>query len=453
MYNPNDTIVSIATGPKGAIGIIRISGKDSFSISKKILKPEKAFLEPKPNASYLLKITDEKNNLIDRAMVITYLAPKSYTGEDMVEIFCHNSPYIIKKTVELFIKNGARQAREGEFSFRAFINGKMDLSQAEGINELLKAETEKQHKIAINQVNGNLSKKINLIKEELIETLSEVEVRIDDSYEEIGEISISDFEKRLKNLSNIIKKMTDTYSKSEFIKNGIKIALVGAPNSGKSSLLNKILGYERSITSDIPGTTRDTIEAICEIGGIKAVFTDTAGIRAETNDPIELEGIERTKNAVKNSDVIIYLKDISRNQSQDDKMALEIIENNAKDSAFILRVYSKSDLSHIKPKDNYLKVSAKTGENIDKLLSLISDKEEKVIDGFYDEIITSYRHYQCLSNALNEINSLLKIINGKNYEIISEHLRQALNALEDITGKTTPEDVLSKIFKNFCVGK
>lgn len=453
MYNLSDTIVAIATGPKGAIGIIRVSGKDAFLISSKILKPDTAFTNPKPNLSYLLKAVDENANLIDRVMVITYLKPKSYTGEDMVEVFCHNSIYIVKKLLDLFIANGARQAYEGEFSFRAFINGKLDLSQAEGINELIKSETEKQHRIAINYVNGNFSKKINSIREKIIDFLSQIEVRIDDTYQEMDEINISEYKDEMASLIKLIERMCDTYKKAEFIKNGIKIAIVGSPNSGKSSLLNKIIGYERAITSEIPGTTRDSIEVISEIGGIKLTFIDTAGIRLDTSDPIEKQGIENTKKIIKTSDIIIYLEDISRPETDDDRYAIKIINENANPNTKIIKVYSKSDLKQLKSKSDYIKISSKTGRGIESLLSLISRTQQDIVDTNYDEIVISKRHYQSLMEVKKELNSLYKIIDSKNYEIMAEHLRGALNHLEDITGKTTPEDILENIFKNFCVGK
>ncbi len=453
MYNLNDTIVAIATGPQGAIAIVRVSGRDAFKISSNILSPNQAFIRPLAGQSYLLKIIDENNNIIDRAMVITYISPRSFTGEDMVEIFTHNSPYVVKKTLELFIKNGARDAQPGEFSFRAFINGKIDLVQAEAINELIKAETEKQHKIAISQLNGILSKRLNNIKDNIIQLLAEVEVRIDDSYEEMEDIDKELYTSKLNDLIEKVTKLSSTYYSSKFIKNGLKITLVGAPNSGKSSLLNKIIGYERSITSHIPGTTRDTIEVNFEINGIKVIFTDTAGIRSKTLDPIEVEGIERTKKEISNSDIIIYLEDISIPQTEDDILTLELIDKNKKKDCILIKVYSKSDLKPIKNNKDYIKVSAITGENIEKLISTIAEFQEKITDNLYDEVTVSYRHYEALEKVKKELNEAKNMIETGNYELVAENLRQALRELEEITGKTTPEDVLEKIFKNFCVGK
>jgi tRNA modification GTPase len=453
MYNPNDTIVAPATGPDGAIGIIRASGSNVFEICKKIFNPFKAFENPTPNNAYFLKIVDENNTTIDRVIVLLYLAPKSFTGENMVEIFAHNSPFIIKKTIQLFLKNGARIATKGEFSFRAYINGKIDLVQAEAINELIKAETEKQHLIAINQLEGKLSSKLNSIKQKIIDILSEIEVRIDDSYEEMEELDEKKYIDKIDNLIKEIEKLKDTYHNARFIKNGINVSIVGTPNSGKSSLLNSILGYERAITSEIPGTTRDTIEESTIIDGIKFIFIDTAGIREKTGDKLEEEGIKRTINSIKKADIIIFLKDISISENPDEELIYKKIIENKKTDSKLIEVYSKSDLKPSRKIDEKtLKISSKTGENIDKLIQMLSEIKEKISDDIYDEIIVSERHYKSLDECIKELSEIKKL-NINEYEIVAEYLRGALLALEEILGKTTPEDILETIFSNFCVGK
>ena len=453
MYNPNDTIVAPATGPDGAIGIIRASGSNVFEICKKIFIPSKAFENPTPNNAYFLKIVDENNTTIDKVIVLLYLAPKSFTGENMVEIFAHNSPFIIKKIIQLFLKNGARIATKGEFSFRAYINGKIDLVQAEAINELIKAETEKQHLIAINQLEGKLSSKLNSIKQKIIDILSEIEVRIDDSYEEMEELDEKKYIDKIDNLIKEIEKLKDTYHNARFIKNGINVSIVGTPNSGKSSLLNSILGYERAITSEIPGTTRDTIEESTIIDGIKFIFIDTAGIREKTGDKLEEEGIKRTINSIKKADIIIFLKDISIAENPDEELIYKKIIENKKTDSKLIEVYSKSDLKPArKIAEKTLKISSKTGENIDKLIQMLSEIKEKISDDIYDEIIVSERHYKSLDECIKELSEIKKV-NINEYEIVAEYLRGALLALEEILGKTTPEDILKTIFSNFCVGK
>ncbi|MCX7641511.1 MAG: tRNA uridine-5-carboxymethylaminomethyl(34) synthesis GTPase MnmE [Elusimicrobiales bacterium] len=450
MYQTTDTIVTIASGPGGAIGIIRITGKDALHISSKFLLPNNFFYNPK-NSYFFLKIIDPKTQkTIDRAVVIIYLSPKSYTGQDTVEIFCHNSPYIIKKTLDIAIENGARQAQPGEFTFRAYINGKIDLTQAEAINQLIKSETEKQHEIAIKQAEGSLSKRLFDIKNQIISLLSETEVRIDDSYEEIDEINQSWFINSLNLIIDSIKKLKDTYHSSLFIQNGLKICICGAPNSGKSTLINTLTGYERVITSPIPGTTRDVIEVVLDIRGFKTIFYDTAGIR-ETEDPLEIEGIKKTISTIENSDIILLLKDPNQTKKEYLKIKQKITEK-IKNRTRIIEVVTKSDTLKERNEDGFLYISSLTGENIDKLISMITDLKEKITDSICDEIVVSERHYQCLSKSYNELNKI-KNIPINHYELIAEHFKNALNELESITGKTLTEDILENIFSRFCIGK
>lgn len=450
MYPTNDTIVTIASGPVGAIGIIRLSGSDAFKIASSFLSPNKCFQNPAASY-YFLKIIDTKNHkVIDKAIILTYLSPKSYTGENMVEIFCHNSPYIVKKTLELAINAGARQAREGEFTFRAYINGKIDLTQAEAINHLIKAETEKQHEIAIKQAEGSLSRKVFEIKKHLIDLLSEIEVRIDDSYEEAEELNIKNFNNNLEDIITSIKKLKETYHKSSFIRDGIKICICGAPNSGKSTLLNTLSGYERVITSPIPGTTRDVIEVSIDIHGFKTIFYDTAGIR-KTNDPIEKEGIKKTLNTIASSDIIILLRDPNQNEADYHEIKDKVIGQKRED-ALLIEVITKSDTIKERRFKNFIYISSITGENIDLLTKKITEIKEKVSDDTCDEIIVSERHYQCLLKAYNELEKIKKIP-ILNYELISEQIRIALNEIEAIAGKTLGEDILQNIFSKFCIGK
>lgn len=447
MYQTNDTIVTIASGPGGAIGIIRLSGNESFKIASSFLQPNKCFENPRKGYHFLKIVEDSK--IIDNAIVLLYIKPKSYTGEDMVEIFCHNSPYIVRKTLELALRNGARQAREGEFTFRAYINGKIDLTQAEAINQLIKAETQKQHEIALRQAQGSLSKKLSEIKNEIIDLLSEVEVRIDDSYEEIENIDMDSFYRRLDILLSSIKKLKDTYHNTNFLREGIKICICGSPNCGKSTLLNTITGYERVITSPIPGTTRDVIEVIIEIRGFKTIFYDTAGIR-ETDDILEKEGIKKTLKTINNSDIVILLQDPFQNKEEYMKVK-EIVSKNMKTNSKLIEVITKSDMLKEKP-HNKMYISSLTGENIEKLIHSILDEKEKIADETSEEIIVCERHYQSLTKTYEELKKI-KTIESSHHEIIAEHLKNALDELESIAGKTLSEDIINNIFSKFCVGK
>jgi tRNA modification GTPase len=456
-YDIKDTIISISSGfNKSAIAIIRMSGDDCFEIASKFIKPTKSFKNIKPDSALKLSVYDENDELIDRVIAIPYIEPKSYTGENMLEIFCHGSTYIVKKIINTAIKYSARQAYNGEFSFRAFLNGKIDLSQAEAINDLINSETKKQHEIAIRQLSGNIKSKINSIKENLIELLSEIEVRIDDNYEEMEKLDYDKFQKKLSNIINECEKFAKSFESGKYLKSGVKIAITGLPNSGKSSLLNTLVGYNRAIVSQKPGTTRDTIEETMEINGYKVIINDTAGINLASEDEIEKEGIERSRDAIKKADIIIFLIDISQKADmENEKIEREIIENKRSDSTLI-KVFSKSDL---KPKieipDNSLKISSLTNENIDRLKEIIiSNIESKNFDS--GEILTSIRHYKCLNESLVYLNETKKIIcsnQKEEIELIAENLRSALNSLVDIVGETTSEDILHKIFSDFCVGK
>jgi tRNA modification GTPase len=456
-YDIKDTIISISSGfNKSAIAIIRMSGDDCFEIASKFIKPTKSFKNIKPDSTLKLSVYDENDELIDRVIAIPYIEPKSYTGENMLEIFCHGSTYIVKKIINTAIKYSARQAYNGEFSFRAFLNGKIDLSQAEAINDLINSETKKQHEIAIRQLSGNIKSKINSIKENLIELLSEIEVRIDDNYEEMEKLDYDKFQKKLSNIINECEKFAKSFESGKYLKSGVKIAITGLPNSGKSSLLNTLVGYNRAIVSQKPGTTRDTIEETMEINGYKVIINDTAGINLASEDEIEKEGIERSRDAIKKADIIIFLIDISQKADmENEKIEREIIENKRSDSTLI-KVFSKSDL---KPKieipDNSLKISSLTNENIDRLKEIIiSNIESKNFDS--GEILTSIRHYKCLNESLVYLNETKKIIcsnQKEEIELIAENLRSALNSLVDIVGETTSEDILHKIFSDFCVGK
>lgn len=457
-YLNKDTIVSLSSGiEKSAIAIIRLSGNDCFKIASKFIEPSKMFENIKPNITYMAKILDEKKQLLDKVIVIPYLAPKSFTGENMLEIFCHGSPYIVRNIINLAIKNSARQAMPGEFSFRAFLNGKIDLAQAEALNDLIKAETKQEHNAAIRQVEGLLSKKIQNIKQKLIDLLSELEVRIDDSYEEMENINFDSFKEEIVKLEKTINELSNTFYSGKYIKDGIRIAIVGMPNSGKSSLLNAILGYNRAIVSPLPGTTRDTIEEKIELNGFKVTFIDTAGIRTKTNNIVEKEGIERTKESIKKADIILFLKDISKPESKGESFIKDLILENKKTDSSVINVFTKSDLPHSrKASDKDILISSVTGQGIEKLKKQILKAEifqNKIQEG---EIITSARHFQCLKNAANYIEKTIELIKEKDfkeYELAAENLRYSLDAISEIAGETTSEDILKNIFSNFCVGK
>lgn len=466
----NQTIVAMSSAPGyGAIAIIRISGKNAFEISSKFLKPSFVFKNAKPNHTFVLNVI-EGTNIIDKVIVVLYLGPKSYTGEDMVEIFCHGSPYIIRKILTLAIKNGARQAAPGEFTMRAFLNGKLDLIQAEAINDLILSENEAAHKAAINQLEGSVTKRIAGIKNEIINLLVEVEARLDDSDEEIPEIDSTKFQAQIKKIASDIKKLSDSFEHGKYIKQGIKVSIVGAPNSGKSSLLNALLGYKRAIVSDIAGTTRDTIEEKITISGFSVIFIDTAGINRHTCNPLEKEGMRRTIKAIKSCDVLLWVQDSSKPVDDSDEFISECIKKNAGSPQHpllkspqtvgktstptrIITVINKIDLKPKRPipsGKNIVHTSCKTQEGIEKLKEMIVQIQENICISESSAVITSARHFQALTNALKELTAASKQVQ---IELIAEHLRASLKELAEIIGETTSEQILSNIFEKFCIGK
>ncbi|PIS46634.1 MAG: tRNA uridine-5-carboxymethylaminomethyl(34) synthesis GTPase MnmE [Elusimicrobia bacterium CG08_land_8_20_14_0_20_51_18] len=456
-FSKEGAIVSIASGlAGGAIAIIRLSGKNCFEIASNFLRPAETLRAIKPNLTCLLKACDGDGRLIDRVIAVAYASPRSFTGENMLEIFCHASPYITRKIINLAVRHSARQALPGEFSLRAFENGKMDLSQAEALNDLILAESAREHAAAIRQTEGSLGKKIASFKKNLLDLLSELEVRIDDSYEETEGLNRDAFLKKTAEIKKELKKLSESFYNGRYIKDGIRISITGAPNSGKSSLLNALLGYDRAIVSPVPGTTRDTVEEKLELNGFKAIFTDTAGINAETSDLLEKEGIKRTAEAIKKADIVLLLQDGSRAKSRSDELAEKAVSENAGKNCEILRLYAKSDLpSKRKAAENFLRVSALTGQGLEKLKSSILKKEKTQLDSATDEIITSVRHFKCLEETHKNLEAAEKTLKGKgrSHELTAENLRLALSSLSDLVGETTTEELLKNIFSRFCVGK
>lgn len=450
-----DSIVAISSGlEKSAIAVIRLSGRNCLEIAGK-------FLNPKPDLEKFVagqinrfKILDEKKELVDKALGVVYISPKSYTGENMLELFCHGSPYIIRKILSLSIKAGARQAMPGEFTFRAFLNGKLSLNEAEAVNDLINSETEKQHRAAISQLNGEISDKLKNFKRRLVNILAQIEVRLDDSYEEISPLDNKSFLDCLTVLEKEVSEMASSFEQGKFVKNGVNVVICGTPNCGKSSLLNKLAGYDKAIVSPYAGTTRDILEETVEIDGLKFTFSDTAGLNSQTSDPVEEEGIKRSFKAIKKADIVIFLRDSSIQSNVQEDRSYKDIEQTKPQSTPILEVFSKSDLlAARKPPKNAIAVSSLSGYGIEQLQkSLVSICQVK--DFSHSCTVTSLRHYEAL--ALCDKALLEALSNQENkgeLEITAENIRQALRAIGEIVGETTTQEVLFEIFSNFCVGK
>ena len=452
------TIVAISTAPgNGGIGIVRMSGEDSFEILKKVFKPAQKMDKIKGYTIKYGNIVDEKENIIDEVLVSFFVEPKSYTAENMCEINSHGNNIILKKILELCIKNGAILAEPGEFTKRAFLNGRIDLLQAEAVIDIINSKSEKERISAINQLEGELSKKIIEIKNEILEILTNLEVSIDYPEYDIEEKTSQEINTSILRIKEKLKKLEDSFERGKLLRDGIKVAIVGRPNAGKSSLLNRILKEDRAIVTDIEGTTRDTIEEFVTIKGVLFKIIDTAGIRKSDNE-IEMIGIDKSKKALNEADLVIALFDKTKILSKEDFEILNIVKN--KNSIILL---NKKDLEKTETTEEDLKkyskdileVSIKDDDGIEELynrmLNLFTNKEIKAENA---EIITNIRHKDAISDALKSIISAENTINdGMTIDITAIYFKEAIENLNKITGEDVTDDIINDIFSKFCLGK
>jgi len=447
MENLSDTIVAISTGStNGAISIVRMSGDKSIDIADKIFE---SFAHKKPSKlpARFLELGKVKTAGFDeQALCVVFRAPNSYTGENLVEIQCHGGLKIAHGIVEECTRHGARLATNGEFTKRAFVNGKMSLASAEGVMDIINAETDAQVRAGYNLLSGGLSKIANEAQEELTDLLSEIEVSFDYPEEQIEYITKTKTKQRLVDLSDKIQKVLDSASAGKLISAGINVLIVGKPNVGKSSLLNKLLDRERAIVTDIPGTTRDTIEDHFSINGIKINIIDTAGIH-DTNDMVEKLGVDKAKRLIDAADIVLFVTDASAPLTAEDQKIYDMIK--AKEH---IEVANKGDIAKSK-KQSAVVVSSLTGEGIDELKQEIYKRfaSPSLVEG--GVIVTNERHKQALSVAVENINNAIREIDGETLDLISIDLKLAYSALGEITGNTTGEDIIDAIFSKFCLGK
>lgn len=456
-----EAIAAISTPPGyGGIGIIRVSGKDSFKIIEKIFEPKnKENNEIKGYTMKYGKILGSNGKIIDEALVTYFVSPKSFTTENMCEINSHGGPVVVKKILELCLENGARMAEPGEFTKLAFLNGRIDLAQAEAIIDMINAKTEKEQQASINQLEGNLSKKINEIREDIMQKMVDIEASIDYPEYDIEEITKNELRQMLEKVNIKLKEIENNFEKGKLIKDGIKMAIIGRPNAGKSSLLNAILNEDRAIVTEYEGTTRDIIEEFIVIEGIPIKVIDTAGIRNKTKDKIEQIGIEKAKEIAKNADLVVYIIDSSKKIEEEDKEILKLL----KDKKAII-VLNKQDLNRevsteteeIKNMNKpTIKLSALKNEGIEQLYKEISEMfklgEIKIDDSV---TVTNERHKEIIKNAQKNANdSINSIDNNMPVDIIQISIKQILEELGKITGNTVSEDIIDEIFKKFCLGK
>lgn len=456
----DDTIAAIATAPgEGGIGIIRISGERSLPVAQSIFKSVTGKLIEDYNTRTLIYGTVvDGEKVIDEALVAYMKGPKSYTGEDVIEINCHGGFISVKKILELILSKDVRLADAGEFTKRAFLNGRIDLSQAEAIIDVIKAKTDKAHEVAQSQLEGTLSKKIRELRFKVTEFLAHLEVSIDFAEEDVEEITYKTLRENAEELRTEIKKLYDTAESGKILRDGLKTVIIGKPNVGKSSLLNSILGENRAIVTDIAGTTRDVIEEFVNIKGIPLKIVDTAGIR-ETEDIVEKIGVERSKESYNTADLVIMVLDSSRPLSQEDREILETLED--KKTIVILnktdlpQEIELDELSKYVDCSSIIKISALQNEGIEELQDKIEAMVYKgSVKNSSSLMITNSRHKDALLKAYESINdAIIAIDQNMPYDFIEVDFKNIWDYLGYINGDTVKEDLLDTIFANFCIGK
>jgi tRNA modification GTPase len=449
-----DTIVALATAQGiSAIAVIRLSGKNSIRIADKVFKGKK--LENQPSHTIHFGTLHDDNKVIDEVLVSIFKEPNSFTKENCVEISCHGSPVIIREIIKVLLKHGAFLATPGEFTKRAFVNGRFDLAQAEAVADLINAETDNARQAALNQMRGGFSKEINHLREELIHFASLIELELDFGEEDVEFAKREDLKDLIVKIQSYLRSLIDSFDQGNVIKNGVPTVIAGKPNAGKSTLLNTLLNEERAIVSEIPGTTRDVIEDEMVLGGINFRFIDTAGLR-ETQDIIEAMGVERTRESMKKASLIIYLFDLTQTSLQ------EIDQEESHLRSFgipYIKVGNKSDkadkgLIAALANSDFIFISASNKTNI-------QDLKERILSHFQvktvktgDVMVTNLRHYHNLQQTYD---ALQRVLNGMSEGITGDFLamdiRQSLHYLGEITGTITTDDLLDNIFSRFCIGK
>lgn len=450
-----DIICAIATGTGGAIGVIRISGNGTIALTDKIFS--KDVTKAKPYTLHYGEIADSNGKTIDQVLLSVFHAPHSYTGEESVEISCHNSPFILQTIMQLLFSHGARQAEAGEFTQRAFLNGKLDLSQAEAVADLIASTNAATHRMAMSQMRGGFSKQLTQLREQLLHLTTLVELELDFSEQDVEFADRSQLLTLSQEISSHIQRLADSFQAGNALKNGIPVAIIGAPNVGKSTLLNTLLHEERAIVSDIQGTTRDLIEDVIQIQGVTFRFIDTAGIR-RTKDQIEKMGIERSMQAAERAQIIILLTEPN----------IPFPELRLKEEKPVLRVINKCDknlpsssfLYHKTTSENLIHISAITGDGIQQLQKALIKEANIPQLTENDTIITNLRHHQSLTQALQSINRVIEGLQQNTADsyiptdLLAQDLRECLHHLGTITGGTISNDeILASVFRNFCIGK
>jgi len=452
-----DTIIASATpAGEGGIGILRISGRNAENLLRHFFKPIGPISSLESHRLYLGTFEDRDGNLIDEVMSVVMRAPKSYTREDVAEVHCHGGLVIMRRIMDQFIDGGARLARPGEFTFRAFINGRLDLCKAEAVIDLIRARSESAGRIAAAQLKGSVSRTIHEFQSEIADLLALVEAYIDFPEEDIEFADQEQLRFSSVSIFSRIESILKNFDFGRILREGLSVLILGKPNVGKSSLLNILLGESRAIVTDIPGTTRDTIEENLVLSGVPLRLIDTAGVRT-TNDPVESEGVFRAQNKIFSADLVLLVIDGSRPTDSDDLLALEFCRESK-----ILLVQNKADLSTVELDERFVvfprvSVSTRTGEGIDRLKEAIVGLvhgDQAVGEVSMDTVFSDRRHREALVRCSASVQHFIDLLSeGASPEFLALDLRDALHALGEITGETTPEDILDRIFTRFCIGK
>lgn len=444
------TIAAISTPVgSGGIAVIRISGEEAFCIADRFFVCQKAkcLSDIAPNSVVFGKITDRDNQKVDEVLVSVFKAPHSYTGEDTVEISCHGGVLIAKKILRLAIENGADMAQRGEFSKRAFLNGKMDLSQTEGVIDLINAVSDKGASNAVFQMEGRLSEKINDLRNRLLNLSAHIQALIDFPEEDLTDLTDDEVEAELENILKETNTLINTADYGRILKNGLPIAVIGKPNVGKSSLLNALAGIDKAIVTDIAGTTRDIVEEYINLDGLAVKIMDTAGIR-ETNDKVESIGVQKSLEAAEKADMILAVFDGATPLEEEDYKVLEFIKNKPH-----LIVINKSDMGKAVDLDG-IQISAKENLGINELIECLVEKIQAEFVSNETNIITNERHIQCLIKCKENLeNALNSIKSGMPQDVISVDIQLAIEGFGEIIGKTVSQEIVDRIFHNFCLGK
>ncbi|CAM3918943.1 tRNA uridine-5-carboxymethylaminomethyl(34) synthesis GTPase MnmE [Flavobacterium cucumis] len=461
---PQETIVALATpSGAGAIAIIRLSGKDAITIAAEVFQSVsgKDITKQKTHTIHLGHIVDQ-GKVYDQVLLSIFKGPNSYTGENVIEISCHGSTFIQQQIIQLLLRRGAKMAQAGEFTLRAFLNGKLDLSQAEAVADLIASDNEASHQIAMQQMRGGFSNEIAKLREELLNFASLIELELDFAEEDVEFADRTQFHVLLERIEFVLKRLIDSFAVGNVIKNGIPVAIVGEPNVGKSTLLNALLNEERAIVSDIAGTTRDTIEDELVIDGIGFRFIDTAGIR-ETKDVVESIGIQKTFEKIEQAQVVLFLVDsteLTMESLEGLKVEVEKIKNKYPQKA-LLTIFNKKDkleeslLRNLESQiENSIFISAKQKVGIDELKNELMSFVNTGALRNNETIVTNTRHYDSLLKALEEVQKVKwGLDSGLSSDLMAIDIRSALHYFGEITGEVTNDELLGNIFANFCIGK